>query len=699
VKKAVLFLLGIAPALSFAQSKEELNRLFSAQNDQYQSQFNEIAGKASKNINQETVNGERSRLAGFANRIPVFLESDDTRANQSANVPALQDGTLPGINNLKIEGDGINILVMDGGRIFEKHKEFGAVDGVPVAQRITDKENGTVGYSGHATNVAGIIGAIGIGNFAAPYGPKAARGVLTKSTFDSYTFSTTPAGNNYQKLNNATTANVSNHSYGINLGWTYASSPSSTYPQIGWYWIGNYELNNRDTYSGSYYTQDANYDKIVYSNPNHVVIKSAGNYYGMGPGPNDKAFRFDSALNKYVPFADGEERPAKNCSQGYYCIGWGSLAKNIIVVGSTDQLVGSNYIYTSPSDVSKASYSSAGPRRDGAVKPDISAVGSNHLVATYSNATNYASYATGSGTSYSAPVVSGVAGAVTELARHLNNDPNLIYKADEMKALLTHTANEAGNAGPDVWYGWGFVDASRAAGLVIDKTNDKAIFERRVLTSGTKYIKEIAAKEGEALKATISWVDPAAVPFNSDEELQNNLSSRLVNDLDLRIIDTTNNQVYYPWRLDANNPMAPATKGDNTVDNVEQVLIENPVAGRTYRIEVSNKGSLVNEAGNAASQAYALVVTGLQASGSMSATETVKKSVAVYPTVTDSTINVLIPDGGAKTVELYDTAGKRVLSSTAKSYQTIDVSSLPAGVYIIKIISDGEAVTKKIIRK
>jgi hypothetical protein len=34
--------------------------------------------------------------------------------------------------------------------------------------------------------------------------------------------------------------------------------------------------------------------------------------------------------------------------------------------------------------------------------------------------------------------------------------------------------------------------------------------------------------------------------------------------------------------------MAAATKG-NLVDNVEQVLIDTPVAGRKYRIEVSNK--------------------------------------------------------------------------------------------------------------
>jgi len=54
----------------------------------------------------------------------------------------------------------------------------------------------------------------------------------------------------------------------------------------------------------------------------------------------------------------------------------------------------------------------------------------------------------------------------------------------------------------------------------------------------------------------------------------------LVNDLDLRIIDTTDNTVYYPWKLNVADPMAAATTGDNTVDNTEQVLLSTPVAGR-----------------------------------------------------------------------------------------------------------------------
>ncbi|GEM_PF-6358302 len=48
---------------------------------------------------------------------------------------------------------------------------------------------------------------------------------------------------------------------------------------------------------------------------------------------------------------------------------------------------------------------------------------------------------------------------------------------------------------------------------------------------------------------------------------------------------------------------------------------------------------------------------------------------------------------------MYDMAGKRVLNIRAKAYQTVDVSRLPAGIYIIKVVADGQIVTKKIIKK
>lgn len=702
MKKTVLFLISLGSFDLFFSQNIKLSEYFKNQNFENQKKFEKLFKNSLNNKRSaNSLNEKKINLAGFLENTPIFWKSDDRRANLSANVTDLQNGFVNGISiGNNIDGDGLNIIVMDGGRVFEKHREFGAdASGIVANERIYDKEFGSTSYSDHATNVAGIIGAIGLGNFAPPYGSNAARGVLTKVKFDSYSFSTTPQGTNYTKLQNAINANISNHSYGINLGWEYESASTGDNGE-GWYYpFDNYSTNPDDTFSGSYYTQDANFDKIVYSNNDQIIIKSAGNSFGFGPlGSGLPTFKWNPSTSTYVAFSNGESIPSNNCANGYFCIGWGSLAKNIIVVGATDQLTTTDNKYSNSNDVVKSGYSSAGPRKDGAIKPDISAVGTNMLVAGYSNSTTYNSYFTGSGTSYSAPVISGIAGAITQLNRIVTNNSSFTFKADEMKAILTHTANEAGNnPGPDVWYGWGFADATKAAQLILDKKDNKAILERNSLTSGVKYTKEIIAKANESIKASISWIDPAAVPFTNVNDLFNNNASRLINDLDLRIIDTTNNTIYYPWKLDIASPLSAAIKADNTVDNIEQVVIETPVAGRKYRVEISNKGKLLNDTGGFAPQNYALIVTGID-SASLSTIESVDELVSIYPTKTKDVVNILIPKEG-KTIEVFDISGKSVLKTNAKNFQTIDLSKLPKGVYIVNIKTKNNVISKKVIKE
>lgn len=49
--------------------------------------------------------------------------------------------------------------------------------------------------------------------------------------------------------------------------------------------------------------------------------------------------------------------------------------------------------------------------------------------------------------------------------------------------------------------------------------------------------------------------------------------------------------LFLPWRLDPANPEQPAVTGDNTLDNVEQVVVAPPSAG-TYTVRITHKGSL-----------------------------------------------------------------------------------------------------------
>ena len=92
-------------------------------------------------------------------------------------------------------------------------------------------------------------------------------------------------------------------------------------------------------------------------------------------------------------------------------------------------------------------FSSRGPTADGRFKPDVSAQGSNVRVAS-----GAFSYAHGSGTSFSAPMVAAV------VAQVLQANPNL--EPRQVWAILTETASQASN--PDNNLGWGIVNADAA---------------------------------------------------------------------------------------------------------------------------------------------------------------------------------------------------------------------------------------------
>ncbi|MPT32755.1 MAG: T9SS type A sorting domain-containing protein [Chryseobacterium sp.] len=631
----------------------------------------------------------KSRLAGFTGVIPVFYSAEETGANATANVDELQNGTIPGVS--AITGNGVKITVFDEGRVHDTHEQF-------TTSRAVNKEASTLAKSAHTTNVTGVIIGNGTatGNFtqnSVPYPKANAKGVLPQATTDNYLFSTTALGDKFEKLTSLSDLNISNHSYGANNGWNKPGA-ANTY-----YWYGNYDFSHLDTYSGTYGTDDSKFDKIVYSQPNQIIIKSTGNYFGIGPVANSTKYRYDTVAGNWVQFAPDDELPPANCSLGYNCIGYGSLAKNIITVGAVNQLTTTGQKYTQSSDVVKYSSGSAGPRKDGAVKPDLVAVGVDMIMPNYTSNSVNNSYLVSLGTSYSAAVVSGIAGALTQVQRNLQSNSTLIFKADEMKALLTHTANEAGRPGPDVWYGWGLMDAKKAAQVLVNKLTEDAVFSRNTLQSGNVFTKEIQATGSEPLKVSISWLDPAIVPFTTDDDMQNNHASRLVNDLDLRVVEVSSGTTYYPWKLDISNPNANATKGDNTVDNVEQVVIDSPTTGGIYRIEVGNKNSLVNQDGNPATQDFALVATGTKKIVTMSVNNLIKDDVKIYPTRTKDVVNINL-ENEAERIALFDMNGKLIFETTDKAKsQIINLNKFPSSVYIITIKTKSGIISKKIIKE
>ncbi|UQB67262.1 S8 family peptidase [Epilithonimonas zeae] len=690
--KRILFSISFIFSFYFSNAQDlKLKNEFTQQRLNDESKLDSYFSKSTSRYSQKQRDSLKQNLAGFAGKIPLFYTMEETRANATANMDELQSGTVSGITS-PVTGSGIKITVFDAGLVTANHEQFTTGRAInnenPALQDPPSSGGTTVAISSHTNNVNSVLIANGSGTGNAAGFPKSyAKGVLPLGTTDNYMFAfTKPLGNQYEKLATLPNLNISNHSYGVNVGWQLSGG--------AYYWVGAYGLNAQDTYSGAYAERDYNFDKIVYTQPNQIIVKSTGNYYGVGPLANSAKYKFDDATQSWIPFAANDVIPPANCSQGYNCIGYGSLAKNIITVGAVNQLTTQGNKYTTATDVVKGSFSSAGPRKDGAVKPDLTAVGVDMFMAN----SGTSNYTVTFGTSFAAPMVSGIAGALTQIERNISGNSSFIFNVDEMKALLTHTANEAGRPGPDVWYGWGLVDAKKAAQVLVNRLDEDAYLEKQTLTSGQPFTKQIKATGTEPLKVSISWVDPAITPFTSDTDLQNNHTSRIVNDLDLRVVEVGTGTIYYPWRLDINDPNANATKGDNTVDNVEQIVIDNPTTNGIYRIEVNNKNALVNQEGNTATQNFALVATGTKKI-TLAANDSSKQEVKIYPTKTKDIINVNAPND-IERIALFDMNGKLILENTKTSkVQAISLNKFTSGVYIITVKTKSGTISKKIIKE
>jgi len=686
---------------AYAQkNNENLRREFEQQKVENEKKFDTYAERVyGKNPDPETkkkIDSLKSRLGGFNFDVPYFLQEQDTRQLMNSNSDLLNtSGNITGLTGA-FNGENIKYTIFDGGRIYEAHTAFNNAAG-----RISNKEASTQSYSDHSTGVGSFIGGKSVSLTSGGVTVGNAKGVAINSTMDSYMFSTTTlpgdlsTSNVFQKIL-VSQPNISNHSYGVNSGWTenYDTNGNiSSYVYNGSK-AGNifYDL------QGTYNTNDYNYDMLVNNNPSLIIVKSAGNYFNMGPANASSAIpKYYASSGSAVAFTASDTIPPNNCSQGYDCIGTGSLAKNIIVVGATDIISNNNFRYTDSFDVVHSDYSSAGPRDDGGIKPDISTVGTNVLYAATS-ATGSTTWSSGSGTSFSAPIVTGIIGLWTQINKQLFN--NALLNAASAKVLTIHSASEAGNIGPDPWFGWGFIDAKKGAELLVGKSNNTVIFADETLSSGVKNSKTVTAKGGEPLKVTISWIDPKYTPnYQLVSDVYNNRTSKLINDLDLRIIDLTTNTIYYPWKLDANNPLNPATKADNTVDNVEQVVIDNAVANRNYRIEITNKGTLVNDAGTPAPQNYSIMVTGQTASVLATNDLTKEDGLVIAPTLTKDFVKVLKAPKKA-VFNVYDLSGKKLQTGTIKNNEEIiDLSSYTKGIYIIEVKTDKDTVSKKVIKE
>ena len=230
-------------------------------------------------------------------------------------------------------------------------------------------------------------------------------------------------------------------------------------------------------------------------------------------------------------------------------------------------------------------------------------------------------YGTDSGTSFSTPAVTGSLALLQQENANFGNAPLL---ASTWKALLINTADDGDRLpahyndvigsnpnlypGPDYYYGWGLMNTRRAAEALAANQAQASkrthLREHTLFSGNTVEVPVLVVANTPQLQVTLCWTDPAYQSVNTasgvDENLPavtvDNATATLINDLDLKIVRPEGGAAVEAWKLNPAAPRTAAVRGDNTVDNVEQVTVT-PLSGSfltagTYKLQITHKGSL-----------------------------------------------------------------------------------------------------------
>ena len=509
-------------------------------------------------LREEYPDGTVIEVIKIAHGIPLYYITHNANAAITTRTNHMWPGARLGLN---LTGSGYDKLgEWDGGGVLTTHNELNG--------RVTQMD-GNASPIDHSTHVAGTLIASGIVSNA--------KGMAYQANLKAYEW-------NYDLDEMAAAASngmeISNHSYGFITGWYWDS-----YNEV-WFWWGDTDIAQNEDYKFGYYDfESRDWDQVAYDYPNYLIVKSAGNdrgdyYSGTHLHPDGQ------------PYNDSHE--ADGGSDGFDCISSMSGAKNILTVGAVYDVLE----YSGPSSVTMSSFSGWGPTDDGRIKPDIVANG----IALYSSfAGGNNQYGTYSGTSMASPNAAGTLALLQQHYQNLHGAATPMRSAT-LKALVLHTADECGaNPGPDYAFGWGLINAERAARFISRDLYQTVLIEEELLNGASfQQMITVGGEYPAPLKVTIAWTDPPGAVLYPPE--LNDPDPKLVHDLDLSI--SHDGTMYYPWTLDPSNPAAAAARNDrNFRDNVEQVYIDDPVEG-DYTITVNHSGTLT------AAQEFSLIIEG-----------------------------------------------------------------------------------------
>lgn len=562
-------------------------------------------------------------LAGEADEYPIWVTSHNQIAAAGISADELWPTNSAPWPSSTTGRDltGTNVVLgmwESGGAVNTNHLEFGG--------RILQLDDTTPSVD-HASGVAGTMAAFG-NSVSLPSIPDGAvaRGVAFEAfvdardinDFGSELADASVSSTNYPGLR------LSNHSWGISPAW------DGDYIDTFWYQGVEYDYTNswyvwtqdptlhEDPFCGSYlFDVDDGYgcaqlDGFLSTNaPRHLLIYSAGNDRFFGPAQPVYYFYKNNGLWYLVnspPANDKDWALGDGDTYGFDSVKPPGTTKNVLTVGSVldvyhDDNGVSQWGYASNSTITLSSFSGCGPTDDGRIKPDVVAVGEadpsvrSYGIVTPIAGTNNSYTNSYSGTSFSAPSVTGGLGLCLQRRNQLFpslNPETSDLRNSSLKGLAIHTADDIFNPGPDYQSGWGLFNAVSAVEQVeLDAQHGRGTHIKELELSVAETNSWLVSLDGSPFKVSALWSDLPGTPPGYVEDPQ---TPMLVNNIDLWVESENGTQTFLPWVLnpDLQNESesvrnASAITGTDNINNVEQVVINNPTPGR-YRIFIAHSG-------------------------------------------------------------------------------------------------------------
>ncbi len=282
-------------------------------------------------------------------------------------------------------------------------------------------------------------------------------------------------------------------------------------------------------------------------------------------------------------------------SQGSSQVSAPATAKNVLAVGTT---------HTGALSGSVSNISSQGPSLDGRIKPDIVAPGMDICSGLAEEAKSPTGFGCGTGTHSDGSSLymslsgsshaTAIAGGATALVREFLREEMGINSpsAALIKAVVINGATDLGAPDiPNVLEGWGQIDLERTI-LPVDGATplDTFIDHNKQLDAGFGLLYAFTLDPSHGIDMTLVW---------SDEEGSANAAqanSRLVNDLDLILVDPSGNE----W-LGNDFASGFSTTGGvaDTINNVERIKVAPGVLTTSgqWQVKVMHRGGTAQSFG------------------------------------------------------------------------------------------------------